>query len=105
MKRFLIGLGAGTSNLTAHVQVYQMTERGLRRIVKAEAKASGSKTPGVAIPMAGGAAMGNLAMSAAISTGMNIVKEGRTSMDADAGHMAEEIAERAEAFYKKQGWL
>jgi hypothetical protein len=26
-------------------------------------------------------------------------------MDADAGRLAEEIAERAEAFYKRQGWL
>ena len=41
----------------------------------------------------------------AISGGMNIVKEARGSMDADAGHMTKEIAERAEAFYKRQGWL
>jgi hypothetical protein len=105
MKRMTIGLGAGTSHLIARVQVYQMTERGLRRIVQAEAKAHGSKMPGMAVPMVGGAAMGTLAVSAAISGGMNIIKEGRASMDADAGRMAEEIAERAEAFYKRQGWL
>jgi hypothetical protein len=104
-KRMTIGLGAGSSNLIARVQVYQMTERGLRRIVEAEATAHGSKMPGMAIPIAGGAAAGSLATSAAISGGMNIVKEGRASMDADAGHMAEKIAERAKAFYERQRWL
>ena len=36
---------------------------------------------------------------------MNIAKEMRGSMTADAGRMAEEIAKRAEAYYRKQGWL
>ena len=61
--------------------------------------------PGMVIPVAGGAAAGTAATSAAISGGMNIAKEKRGGMDADASHMAEEIADRTEAFYKRQGWL
>ena len=36
---------------------------------------------------------------------MNVVREVRGGMDADAGRMAEEIALRAEAYYRSQGWL
>ena len=104
-KRIVIGFGAGSSEIRARVQVYQATERGLRRIVAAEAKATGSKTPGMAIPVAGGAAMGSAATSAVISGGMNIARETKGAMNPDAERMAKKIAERAKAFYVRQGWL
>jgi hypothetical protein len=105
MKRMVIGLGAGASELRARVQAYQATGSGLRRIAEAEAEASGSKTPGMAIPVGAGAAAGRAATAAVVSGGMNVVREVRSSMDADAGHMAEEIAKRVEAFYRSRGWL
>ena len=105
LKRMTIGFGAGSSKLEARAQVYRATERGLVRIAAAEVDASGSKIPGMAIPMAGGAALGTLATSAVISGGMNLVKEARGGMSADAGRMAEQIAKRAEAYYTRQGWL
>jgi len=105
VKRMTIGLGVGSTELRAHVQAYQATSRGLVRIAEAEAEAKGSKMPGMAVPMAGGAAMGTLAASAVISGGMNIVKETRVALNPDAERMAESIAERAEAFYRRQGWL
>jgi len=104
-KRMAIGFGAGSSELRANVQAYQATERGLRRIAEAEAEASGSKMPGMAVPVAGGAVMGSAATSAVISGGMNIAKETRGAMNPDAQRMAEKIAERAKAFYERQGWL
>jgi len=105
VKRMVIGFGAGSSELRANVQAYQATERGLRRIAEAEAEATGSKMPGMAIPVAGGAAMGSAATSAVISGGMNIAKETRGAMNPDAQRMAKKIAERAKAFYVRQGWL
>jgi hypothetical protein len=105
LKRMVIGFGAGSSKLVAHVQVYQAMEWGLRRIAAAEATATGSKMPGMAVPVGGGAAMGTMAMSAAISGGMNVVKEVRGSMDADAGRLADQITKRAVDFYERQGWL
>lgn len=105
LKRMVIGLGAGSSKLQARVQAYQATEMGLRRIAEAEADASGSKTPGMAIPVGAGAAAGRAASSAVISGGMNVVREVRGGLDAEAGRMAEKMAERVEAFYKRQGWL
>ena len=104
-KRMVIGFGAGSSELRARVQAYQATESGLRRIVEAEAEATGSKMPGMAIPVAGGAAMGSAATSAMISGGMNIAKESRGAMNPDAERMAKKIAERTKAFYVRQGWL
>ncbi|MCH8083734.1 MAG: DUF4410 domain-containing protein [Myxococcales bacterium] len=104
-KRMIIGFGAGSSELRARVQAYQATQSGLRRIAEAEAEASGSKMPGMAIPVAGGAAMGTAATSAVISGGMNIAKETRGAMNPDAQRMAKKIAERAKAFYVRQGWL
>ena len=104
-KRMVIGFGAGSSELTARVQAYQQTEHGLRRIAEAETEASGSKMPGMAVPVAGGAAMGNAGMSAVISGGMNIAKETRGAMNPDAARMAKKIADRAHAFYERQGWL
>jgi len=104
-KRMIIGFGAGSSELRARVQAYQATQRGLRRIVEAEAKATGSKMPGMAVPVAGGAAMGSAATSAVISGGMNIAKEASGAINPDTKRMAEEIAGRAKAFYVRQGWL
>jgi hypothetical protein len=104
-KRMVIGFGAGSSELRTRIQVYQATQRGLRRIVAAEADATGSKMPGMAVPIAGGAAMGSVATSAAISGGMNIIDETRGAMNPDAKRLAEKIAERAKSFYVRQGWL
>jgi hypothetical protein len=104
-KRMVIGFGAGSSEIRARVQAYQATERGLHRIVEAEAQAKGSKAPGMAIPVAGGAAMGSAATSAVISGGMNIAREAKGAMNPDAERMAKKIAERAKAFYVRQGWL
>ena len=105
IKRMVIGFGAGSSELRTRVQAYQATQSGLRRIAEAEAEATGSKMPGMAVPVGAGAAMGNLATSAAISGGMNIVDETRGAMNPDAKRLAEKIAERAKAFYVRQGWL
>ncbi len=105
LKRMVIGFGAGSSKLVARVQVYQAVDWGLRRIAEAEATASGSKAPGMAVPVGAGAALGSAATSAAVSGGMNVVREARGGMHADAGRMAEEIAKRAEAYYRSRGWL
>lgn len=105
LKRMVIGFGAGSSKLVARVQVYQALDWGLRRIAEAEATATGSKAPGMAVPVGAGAAMGAAATSAAISGGLTVSREVRGGMHADAGRMAEQIAKRAEAYYRSQGWL
>ncbi len=104
-KRMVIGFGAGASELRVDVQVYQETEFGARRISEGEADASGSKMPGMAVPVGAGAAAGRAATSAAISGAMSVTREIRGGMSADTKRLAEKIADRAEAFYQRQGWL
>ncbi len=104
-KRMTIGLGAGASKTVVQIQVYQVTEYGPRRVAAAEATAQGSRTPGMAIPVGAGAAMGRAATSAIISGGMNVAREVKGAMSEDAVSIAKKIADRAENFYKKQGWL
>ena len=105
IKRMVIGFGAGSSKLQVRVQAYQATDYGLRRLAAAEVDSHGSKTPGMAVPVAGGAIAGTAATSAVISGGMNILRETRGAMHDDAGRIADEITKRAEAFYQRQGWL
>ena len=104
-KRVVIGFGAGSSKLEARVQAYQVLPGGTRRIAQAEAEATGSKMPGMALPVGAGAAAGRAAISIGVSGGMNIAKEARGGMHADAGRMAEQIADRILAYYLRQGWL
>jgi hypothetical protein len=104
-KRMIIGFGVGSSKLQVRVQAYQATPHGLHRIAEAEVDSHGSKMPGMALPVAGGAIAGTAATSAIISGGMNIMKETRGAMHDDASRIADDIAERAEGFYQRQGWL
>ena len=103
--RMIIGFGVGATELRMQVQVYQATELGLRRILRAEVSGKGQKMPGMAVPVGVGAATGNVARSVVISGGMNIIQEVTGSIDADVGRLAEQVAKRAEAFYKRQRWL
>lgn len=103
--RVVIGFGRGSTGLRIQAQVYQVTERGLRRIDEGEAEAYGSKKPGVAVPVAGGAAAGTAATSAVISAGMVVMSESKGGLDADIARLAETCAERAAEFYRRQGWL
>ncbi len=105
IKRMVIGFGAGASELRVNVQAYQATAYGLRRIAQAEAETTGSKMPGMAVPVGVGAIAGRAATSAVISGGMNIVQEVQGRMTGEAGRLADAIAKRAAAFYKRQGWL
>ena len=72
----------------------------------AEVEAGGGKMPGMLVPVAGGAAAGKAATSAAISGGLNVAKEiGPESMGGAAERTAEEITELLQEGFKKRGWI
>ena len=105
MKRTMIGFGAGAEEVRVRVQVYQMTETGLRRISAAEGEAHGRKTPGVVGP-AGVAAGTGMVVGLVVSAGMNLKSEAIDgSMDTTLNNLVEEFVENAARFYKRQGWL
>ena len=104
IKRVVIGFGAGGGGLQAHVQVYQQTKTGLKPISEAEGEAHGRKTPGVGGPAAIAAGAG-MFVGLVVSSGVTAGSELKGDMDTHVKDLAEEFAERAEKFYKGQGWL
>ncbi len=104
-KRMVIGLGAGAEQLRVRAQVYQVTESGLRQVRTGEAQAHGDQMPGMAIPVGAGAIAGRAASAAVISGGMNVVQEVKGGLESAAENLAEQVAARAEEFYRRQGWL
>lgn len=102
--RVVVGFGAGGGGLQAHVQVYQQTETGLKPISEAKGEAHGRKTPGVAGP-AGVAAGAGMFVGLVVSSTVTARSELKGDMDTHVKNLAEEFAERAEKFYKGQGWL
>ena len=104
IKRVVVGFGAGAGELQANVQIYQQTATGLRPIIEGKGEAHGRKTPGVAGPAAVAAGAGmfvGLVVSTVVTTGSEL----KGDMATHVKHLAEEFADRAEKFYKRQGWL
>lgn len=105
-KRMLIGFGAGAAELKTHVEAYQMTAQGPRRLGTGEIKAAGGKMPGMLVPVAGGAKAGSVATSAVVSGGMNIAQEaGPESLEGAAKRTAEEIAKVLSRAFADRGWI
>ena len=105
MARTVVGFGRGSTELRIAVQTYQATESGLKQLVVGEGTSEGSKKPGMLIPVAGGAVLGNAARSAVVSGGISIVSEATGKLKADINRLVDELAERAVQFYIDRGWL
>jgi hypothetical protein len=105
LKRMTIGFGAGTAELRVQAQVYQVTDSGLRSLAEGRVTRVGSKMPGMALPLAGGAVFGTVATAAVISGSINVAREVKGAIDDETSQIAKEIAERARKYYEQQGWL
>ena len=99
----LIGFGAGSTELRARVQAHQMTASGLRIISEGEGGAHGSRMPGVAGPAAVAGATGKVA-GLALGGGMSVARDIKGPIRTDVERLAEHYAEKAAAFYTRQGW-
>jgi hypothetical protein len=105
-KRMLIGFGAGAGELRTHVEAYQITLYGPRRLGSQEIKTAGGKMPGMLVPVAGGAKAGSAATSIAVSGGMNVAQEkGAESIQGAAKRTAGEIAETLSKAFVQEGWI
>lgn len=104
VRRVVLGLGQGRSEMIAHVQTYQFTRWGLLRIEQAEAIALGPRTLGMAGPIGIAAAVGSAGTSAIVSGGLNLVGELRGGVDACARRIADGIVQDVVALYERQGW-
>src|SRR5215468_1503503 len=104
LQRFVIGFGMGATELRTQVRVFQVTAEGWKPVKQFETVATGSSLPGAGFFVAGGAVAGTVATSAAISSGVGVLRELRASIDADAGRTAEQIAGKVSDLKTAEGW-
>lgn len=105
-KRFVIGFGAGTSEMDAVVEGYIMTPQGLQRLGSGTLSSSGSKTPGLIVPAAvtigTGSPIGLIVMG-----GLKVYGEasGRSALEGRAKAIADAIADELKLRFQDRGWI
>ena len=105
-KRFVIGLGAGSSELDTVVEAYVMTTEGLRRVGSGTLTSSASKTPGIIAPSAA-AIMTRNPLGLIIVGASKITGEasGRNALPGRAKATADAIAEQLKIRFRNRGWI
>lgn len=101
--RVLIGFGRGNSELQANIQTYQMRAEGLSPLAETEGSAHGSRKPGMLVPVAIAASTGKK-LGVVVGAATTVKSEVSGVVETDVKNLAEAFAERAEDFYKRQGW-
>jgi len=106
VKRFVIGFGAGTSEMEAVVEGAVMTPQGLRKLGSGTLSSSGNKTPGVVAPAAVALATGN-PIGLIGGGGLKIYGEasGRSTLEGRARATADAIAEQLKIRFRDRGWI
>jgi hypothetical protein len=106
VKRFVIGFGAGTSELDTVVEGYQMTPQGLRKLGSGTLTSSGGKTPGTIMPAAVAIASGS-PVGLIVVGGAKIYGEvsGRSGLEGRAKATADEIADQLKIRFQDRGWI
>jgi hypothetical protein len=98
----LNGFGAGAVELQTLVERYVVTITGLIPLGSTRIETVGGKMPGMLVPLGAGAAVGNVAKSAAISGAGNVLQEaGPEGLDGAEKRTAKAIAKA----YKERGWI
>jgi len=106
VKRFVIGFGAGTSELDTVVEGYLMTPQGLRKLGSGTLTSSGGKTPGTIMPAAVAIASGS-PVGLIVVGGAKIYGEmsGRNALEGRAKATADEIADQLKIRFQDRGWI
>ncbi len=104
VKRFVIGLGVGATEVRTQVEMFHVTESGWRPVKLFDTVAEGKRLPGAGFFVAGGAVGGTVATAAVISSGVGVVREVFASIDADARRTAEQIAAQVGELKTAQRW-
>ena len=99
-----LGLGFGATELRTQVQMFQVTALGWRPVEQFDTVAQGARFPGAAFFVAGAAAMGTVATSAMITSGVGVVRELRSSIEADAGRTSAQITSKVQELHTENRW-
>jgi hypothetical protein len=106
VKRFVIGFGAGGSELDTVVEGYVMTPQGLRQLGSGTLSSSGSKTPGIVAPSAVAIATRNpIGLIIVGATRIYGEASGSNTLEGRAKATADAIAEQLKIRFREQGWI
>jgi hypothetical protein len=105
-ERMVIGLGAGRSDVEAHVQVYQSASGRRIPIETMSGTAKSTLMPGAAETMGVGALTGHLLVSAAITAGSQVANQTLSAnVDSEADRLADKVSDQLKALFVQQGWI
>ena len=104
--RVIIGLGAGRSSVEARVQLYESLHGRADLLESMKADTKSGHMPGMAEMIGVGGLAGHVVTSTILSGVFSGVREKfAANVDALAGTMAKEIADKIEEYYRERGWL
>ncbi len=104
LRRMVIGLGAGATEVKTQVQVYNVTSASRTLLQQFETTAQSSRKPGMAETMGVGAAVRG-AQAVAIGAGVGVASEYGQTVEADAQRTAQAIADQLKPFFLNEGWI
>ena len=106
VQRFVIGFGAGTSEMDTVVEGYAVTPQGWRKLGSGTLTSSGNKTPGMVVPAAVAIATAN-PIGLIVVGGAKIYGEtsGRSGLEGRAKSTADEIAAQLRIRFQDRGWV
>ena len=106
VQRFVIGFGAGTSEMDTVVEGYAVTPQGWRKLGSGTLSSSGGKTPGMVVPAAVAIATAN-PIGLIVVGGAKIYSETsrRSGLEGRAKATADEIAEQLRIRFQDRGWI
>lgn len=106
VQRFVIGFGAGTSEMDTVVEGYAVTPQGWRKLGSGTLTSSGNKTPGMVVPAAVAIATAN-PIGLIVVGGAKIYGEasGRNGLEGRAKATADEIAVQLRIRFQDRGWI
>jgi len=104
LRRMVIGLGAGATEVKTQVQVYLVTPAGRRLVREFETAAQSSRKPGMAETMGAGAAIRG-AQAIAVGAGVGVASEYSQNVEGDARRTAQAVAEQLKPFFIHEGWM
>jgi hypothetical protein len=105
-RRFVIGFGAGTSEMDTVVEGYAVTPQGWRKLGSGTLTSSGNKTPGMFVPAAVAIATAN-PIGLIVVGGAKIYGEasGKNTLEGRAKATADAIAEQLKIRFQDRGWV
>jgi hypothetical protein len=106
VKRFVVGFGAGSSEMDTVVEGFAVTPQGWRKLGSGTLSSSGNKMPGMVAPAAVAIATGN-PIGLIVVGGMKVYDEasGRNTLEGRAKATADAITEQLKIRFRDRGWI